>query len=76
MNWLLMLPMLVAEIVLAMELTPTETPDTCSKLGAASALLTTRGFRRVDRVRRHLVGPLGILGFVMVPFFYMVTRTG
>ena len=38
MNWLLMVPMPVTEIVLAMELTPAEEPDTGSKLGAASAL--------------------------------------
>ena len=36
----------VTEIVLAMELTSAEAPNTCSRLGAASALLTIRGFRR------------------------------
>ena len=58
------------------ELTPAEAPDTCSKLGAASALLIICGFRRVDRVRRQPAVPLDILGFVTVPFFYMVTRAG
>ena len=38
MNWLLMVPMLVTEIVFAMELTPAEEPTTGSKHGAASAL--------------------------------------
>ena len=35
-----------------------------------------RGFRRVDRVRRHPAVPLERLRFVTVPFLYMVTRAG
>ena len=45
------------------------------ELGAASALSIFRGFgERI--VAGDTVGSLDILGFVMVPFFYMVTRAG
>ena len=75
MDWLLTVPMPVTEIVLAMELTSAEAPNTRSKLGAASALLTivaSGGGLRQETT----CGSAGILGFVAVPFLDMSTCWG
>lgn len=69
-DWLLTVPLLLAELILVMGLSPEETRSNCLKLGAAAAIMVVLGYPgeiSMDASTRWL-----FWGLAMVPFVYIV----